>query len=60
MAGKTKTLSQFRIEGAKDKFQLHIEDDAGETIEFAASRDQLDVILEHLDEVLSDDDSSSN
>ena len=57
MASKAKTLSQFRLEGSGDSFQLHIEDDAGETIEFTATRDQLDVIVEHLDEALSQDDS---
>ncbi len=57
MAGKSKTLTQFRIEGSGDSFQLHIEDDAGETIEFGVSREQLEVIVESLDETLSDDDA---
>ena len=58
MAKKPKTLSQFRVEGSGETFSLHIEDDAGESIEFSASRDQLDVVVEHLDEVLSKDDAS--
>ncbi len=60
MAGKTKTLSQFRIEGSGESFQLHIEDDAGETIEFTATRDQIDVIVEHMDEALSQDDAKAD
>ena len=59
MAGKAKSLSQFRVQGSGDDFQVHIEDDAGETIEFTATRDQLDVIVEHLDEVLSQDDAAA-
>ena len=58
MAKQMKTLSQFRITGSGEEFQLHIEDDAGETIEFGVDRDQLDVIVEHLEEILSQDDSS--
>ena len=54
----TKTLTQFRIEGSGDKFQMHIEDDAGEKIEFSVSRDQLDVIVDHLDDLLNEDDAS--
>ena len=57
MASKSKILTQFRVEGSGDKFQLHIEDDAGETIEFAATREQLDVIVESLDEILNEDDA---
>ena len=54
---RSKTLTQFRIEGSGDKFQLHIEDDAGETIEFGVTRDQLDVIVDHLDDILNEDDA---
>ena len=57
MAGKTKRLSQFRIEGSKDTYSMHIEDDAGETIEFQVSRDQLEVIVDHLDDLLNEDDA---
>ena len=60
MPNKAKTLSQFRIEGSSESFQLHIEDDAGETIEFTATRDQLDEIVEHLDKALSQDDSDAH
>jgi hypothetical protein len=54
---KAKTLSQFRITGNGEAFTLHIEDNAGEAIEFEATRDQLDVIVESLEEILSEDDA---
>jgi hypothetical protein len=54
---KSNTLTQFRVTGAGEAFTLHIEDDAGETIEFQATRDQLDVIVESLEEILSEDDA---
>jgi hypothetical protein len=57
MAKKAKTLTQFRVEGSGDTFQMHIEDDAGETIEFQVTRDQLDVIVDSLDDILNEDDS---
>jgi hypothetical protein len=57
MATKAKALTQFRVKGSGDKFQLHIEDDAGETIEFTVTREQLDVIVDHLDELLNEDDA---
>ena len=57
MAKPAKTLTQFRVEGSGDTFSMHIEDDAGETIEFAVTRDQLDVIVESLDDILGADDA---
>ncbi len=58
MADKPKTLTQFRVEGSGDTFQMHIEDDAGEQIEFAVTREQLDVIVDSLDDLLGEDDAS--
>ena len=58
MAKPSKTLTQFRVEGSGEAFQMHIEDDAGETIEFSVTRDQLDVIVDHLDDLLGEDDAS--
>ncbi len=58
MAGSTKTLSTFRVEARGDAYSLHIEDDAGETIEFEATAEQLDLIVESLDDLLGDDDSA--
>ncbi len=58
MAGTKKTLSTFRVEARGDGYSLHIEDDAGETIEFEATAEQLDVIVEELEDMLGDDDSA--
>ena len=55
MAAKKKTLTSFRIEKDGDDYRLHIEDDAGETLEFSATEDQLDLIAEALDALLDDD-----
>ena len=57
MAAKKKTLTSFRIEKDGDDYRLHIEDDAGEILEFSATEDQLDLIAEALDELLDDDDA---
>jgi hypothetical protein len=57
MADKPKSLTQFRVQETDDVFTLHIEDDAGETMEFGVTREQLDVIVEHLDDLLSADDA---
>jgi len=35
-------------------FRLHIETDDGETLEVAATRDQLDVMADALDDILAD------
>ncbi len=58
MAQQSKSLTQFRVEGSGETFRMHIEDDAGEKIEFSVTRDQLDVIVDHLDDLLSKDDAS--
>jgi hypothetical protein len=57
MARSTKTLSRFTVQRRGDGFSLHIEDDAGDVIEFQATADQLDVIADALDEVLEEDDA---
>ena len=53
-----KKLSRFEIRGSGQEFTLHIQDDAGNELEFTASRDQLDVIADHLDDMLLQDDSA--
>lgn len=60
MANTKKTLSTFRVVKAGDGYSLHIEDDAGETIEFEATADQLDIIVETLDDMLEEDDSEDD
>ncbi len=50
----TRTLSRFTATQAGDGFTLHIEDGSGTTLELAATRDQLDVIADALDDLLAD------
>ena len=57
MANTVKTLSTFTVQAKGGGFSLHIEDDAGEVIEFDATAEQLDIIAETLDALLGDDDS---
>ena len=54
----TKTLTRFEVHGSGKDFTLHIEDDGGQTMELNASRDQLDVIADSLDDILLQDDSA--
>ncbi|WP_062227588.1 hypothetical protein [Aureimonas frigidaquae] len=51
-----KNLAQFRIEPNDngETAQLHIEDDGGNTLELTATRDQLDLLADTLDEMLSE------
>jgi hypothetical protein len=48
-------LTKFTISEDGEDYLLHIEDDGGETIEFAATYDQLDVIVEAIDRHLDED-----
>ena len=50
-----KTLTNFTITESGEDYLLHIEDDAGETIEFTATYDQLDVLVETIDAHLDED-----
>jgi hypothetical protein len=54
----TRTLAQFTItpDGNGD-YVLHLEDDDGDTTDFTASGDQLDLITEAVEEALDVDDS---
>jgi hypothetical protein len=56
MPETSNALTQFRIERSDEGYQLHIEDDSGASVEFQVTRDQLDVICDHLDEILAEDD----
>ncbi len=56
MAGKA--LTTFEIKKAGDGYTMHIEDDAGDRIEFTATVEQLDLISESLIEILEADDST--
>ena len=52
-----KTLAKFTIAEAGEEFSLHIEDEAGHVLEFSATRDQIDLIADRLDEILSQGDA---
>jgi uncharacterized protein YegP (UPF0339 family) len=55
-----RTLAQFTITPDSDgDYTLHLEDDEGETIEFTASYEQLDLVVEAIEEVLDDDEEDS-
>lgn len=47
-------LARFAISVRADDFVLHLEDDAGEKMDFAASPEQLDAVIDALDEMLSE------
>ena len=48
----TKKLAKFTISEVGEGFNLHIEDEAGHVLELMATRDQLDVIDDALEELL--------
>jgi hypothetical protein len=49
-------LARFAISVRADDFVLHLEDEAGEKMDFAASPDQLDAVIDALDELLSENE----
>ena len=52
-----RTLAQFTITpDAQGDYTLHLEDDDGETLEFSASYEQLDLIVEAIEEQLDSDE----
>ena len=57
MTASTK-LAKFNITEAGESFTLHIEDEAGKVLELSATRDQIDLIDEALEQVLDKDDSA--
>lgn len=55
-----RTLAQFSITPDSDgDYTLHLEDDDGETLEFTASYEQLDLIVEAIEEVLDSDEEDA-
>ncbi len=50
-----RTLAHLTITESGDDYLLHIEDDAGETIEMTATYDQLDLLVEAIDAHLNED-----
>ncbi|RYY37290.1 MAG: hypothetical protein EOP59_13935 [Sphingomonadales bacterium] len=55
-----RTLSQFTItpDGNGD-YVLSLEDDDGETLDFTASYEQLDLVVEAIEEVLDNDEEEA-
>lgn len=47
-------LAKFAISIREEDFVLHLEDDAGEKMDFAASPEQLDAVIDALDELLAE------
>ena len=53
-----KKLAKFTVVEAGESYNLHIEDEGGQVLELNATRDQVDIIADTLDEILSEDDSA--
>jgi hypothetical protein len=51
-------LAGFDISVRDTDFLLRLEDEAGAAVEFACSPEQLDLIIDALDELLSEDDDA--
>lgn len=51
-----KVLGHFSISRETDGYVLHLEDEDGETVEYAATFEQLDLISEAIDEQLDNDE----
>jgi len=49
-------LAKFSISVREQDFVLHLEDDTGQAMDFAASPEQLDTVIDALDELLSEDE----
>jgi hypothetical protein len=47
-------LAKFSISVRETDFVLHLETDAGEALDFAASPEQLDAVIDAIDELLSE------
>ncbi len=54
----TKKLAKFTITESGQGFNLHIEDETGDVLELSATRDQIDIIVDTLDEILEDGDDA--
>lgn len=52
----TKKLAKFTITEAGEGFNLHIEDEAGDVLELTATRDQIEIIDDALEELLEQGD----
>ena len=55
---ETKKLAKFTITEAGEGFSLHIEDEAGHVLELSATREQIDLIVDTLDDLLEEGDDA--
>ncbi len=49
-------LAQFSISVRDTDFVLHLQDDAGEALDFAATPEQLDAVIDAIDDLLSENE----
>jgi hypothetical protein len=49
-------LAKFSISIREEDFVLHLEDDTGQSQDYAASPEQLDAVIDALDELLSENE----
>ena len=54
----TKKLAKFTINEAGEGFSLHIEDEAGHVLELSATREQIDLIVDSLEDLLEEGDDA--
>lgn len=55
---ENRKLARFTVESTGSDYILHIEADGGSVLDVVATRDQIDIIAETLDEILAEDDSA--
>ena len=53
-----RTLHRFTVTAHEEGFRLHIEDDQGEVLEMDATRDQIEVITDELDDLLAETEAA--
>lgn len=53
-----KALAKFSVVPGGEGYQLHIEDDGGDTLELSATYEQMELLVDTLDELLEADDSA--
>lgn len=49
-------LAKFSISVREEDFVLHLEDETGSAVDYAASPEQLDAVIDALDELLSENE----
>jgi hypothetical protein len=53
-----KKLARFTVDEVDGDYRMHVADDGGGTLELSVTREQLDVIVDTLDDLLALDDSA--